>query len=191
MASADVLRDMTETILTLLRAGIPTTMVSAANIVAATPDEFTGYVTPTQPTLTVFLYRIALNPQMRNERRRVLPDGRIQRQPLPLELCYLITAWAGQTSDELLILGRVLQVLYDRAELGPANLVGAAWEPGEGVQLVLDTLGLDDHYRIWDAAEVPYRLSLTYMARVVGISPPPGPMPAPVVDALVGRGAPA
>lgn len=186
MANADVLRDMTETILTLLRAGIPSAMVDPLRIVAATPDEFEDYINPERPAITLFLYRVAINPQMRNERRRTLPDGRIQRQPLPLELCYLITAWARETSAELLILGRVLQVLYDRAELGPANLVGGSWEPGEGVQLVLETLGLDDHYRIWDAADVAYRLSLTYMARVIGISPPPGPLPAPVIDALVG-----
>jgi hypothetical protein len=186
MATADVLRDATDSILTILRAGIPAAMVDPARIVAATPDDFGDYVNPDHPALTLFLYRIAVNPQMRNEKRRTLPDGRVQRQPLPLELCYLITAWARDTADELLILGRVLQVLYECAELGPANLVGAAWEPGEGVQLVLETLGLDDHYRIWDAANVPYRLSLTYMARVVGISPLPGPMRAPVLDAMLG-----
>jgi hypothetical protein len=119
---------------------------------------------------------------MRNDPRKVKPDGSIVRQPLPLELSFLVTAWAKDTRDELKIIGKVLQVLYEKSELGPADLVGASWEKDDTVQLVLESLPLEDHYRIWDANEVPYRLSLTYVARVIGISPVESTAPAPVVD---------
>lgn len=189
MASADVLRDMGDTLLTLLRGGIPAGMVDPSRIVLATPDDFEPLAQPQNPTVTVFLYRVSEHASLRNAPRRTLADGRVQRQPLPLELSYLITAWARSTHAELLIVGRVLQVLYEHGELGPADLVGGAWEAGEGVQLVLESLPLDDHYRIWDASQVPYRLSLTYMVRVVGISSAPGPVPAPVITASLGVGA--
>ena len=87
MATPDVLRDLSDTLLTILRGGVPALMVDPTRIVLATPDDFGAYVNPERPALTLFLYRVAVNPQMRNERKRTLPDGRIRRQPLPLELC--------------------------------------------------------------------------------------------------------
>ena len=102
MATPDVLRDLSDTLLTILRGGVPALMVDPTRIVLATPDDFGAYVNPERPALTLFLYRVAVNPQMRNERRRTLPDGRIRRQPLPLELCYLITAWAAISLNFLL-----------------------------------------------------------------------------------------
>jgi Pvc16 N-terminal domain len=163
MATADVIKDMGETLLFVLRAGIPS--VDPTLITVATPDEFEALREPAKPNITVFLYRIAVNPTMRNDPRRLRPDGSIVRQPLPLELSFLITAWAKDTRDELLIIGRILQVLYEHSELGAADLIGASWDKNDTVQVVLESLPLEDHYRIWDANDVPYRLSLTYLAR--------------------------
>lgn len=181
MATADVIKDMGETLLAVLRAGIPS--VDPTLITVATPDEFEALREPAKPSITVFLYRIAVNPTLRNDPRRLHPDGSIVRQPLPLELSFLITAWAKDTRDELRITGRILQVLYEHAELGAAHLVGTSWDKNDTVQLVLESLPLEDHYRIWDANDVPYRLSLTYLARVIGIAPAEGIKPPPVVDA--------
>lgn len=186
MAGSEVIRDMGETLVDILRAGIPAIMVDPTRITVATPDEFADLQNPQQPTLTVFVYRVGVNPQMRNAPRKLLPDGRTTRQPLPLELSFLVTAWAKETRDELLIIGRVLQILYDHAELGASELIGPSWESDDTVQIVLESLPLEDHYRIWDASEVPYRLSLTYMARVIVISPTEALLPAPVVEAYIG-----
>ncbi len=188
MAGSDVLRDTAETIVFLLRAGIPTPMVDPTRIQVATPDEFESLRDPAHPNITVFLYRIGINPQMRNNPRRLLADGRLQRQPLPLELCFMITAWAKDTRDELRIVGKILQILYERGELGASDLVGSSWENDDTVQLILESLPLEDHYRIWDATEVPYRLSLTYMARVIGISATEAIVGPPVVHAIIGGG---
>jgi hypothetical protein len=181
MADADAVRDVADTIVFLLRAGIPA--VNPAKITVSTPDEFESLRDPLNPNITVFLYRIAVNPQMRNNPRRIRPDGSIQPTPLPLELSFLITAWAKDTRDELKLIGRILQVLYAHRELGAADLVGASWEKDDTVQLILESLPLEDHYRIWDANEVAYRLSLTYMARVVGLSATETLAVPPVVDA--------
>src|SRR5262245_6545049 len=137
MASDQAVRDMSDTLIALLKAGVPP-LVNANDILLSTPDDFQA--APNQPTLTVFLYRITLNADMRNGMRRLLPDGRTTRTLLPLDLHYIITAWARDTRGELAIIGRVLQALYDRAELGPADLQGASWEPDDTVQLVLESL---------------------------------------------------
>jgi hypothetical protein len=183
MASDGVVRDVSDTLIAVLKAGIPP-LVNANDIVLSTPDDFQA--TPSQPTLTVFLYRITVNSEMRNGQRRVLADGRVTRPLLPIDLHYMITAWARDTRGELAIVGRVLQVLYDRAELGPADLQGASWERDDTVQLVLESLPIEDHYRVWDTTDVPYRLSLTYIARVMGIAPAEALRFAPVVEAVVG-----
>jgi hypothetical protein len=83
----------------------------------------------------------------------------------------MITPWARETRDEFRIVGRVLQVLYDHPEIGSADLQGVSWSTGDSVQLVLDSLPMEDHFRIWETTELPYRLSLTYCARVLGIEP--------------------
>lgn len=181
MAGADAVRDVADTLVFLLRAGIPS--VDPSKIAVATPDEFEAMRDPLKPNITVFLYRTAVNPQMRNNPRRTRPDGAIQPTPLPLELSFLITAWAKDTRDELKLVGRILQVLYDHRELGAADLVGTSWEKDDTVQLILESLPLEDHYRIWDANEVPYRLSLTYLVRVVGLASTDAEVAPPVVDA--------
>ena len=183
MATDAVVRDMSDTMVTLLRAGVPP-LVNPNDIFLSTPDDFQA--APGQPTITVFLYRITLNPEMRNGPRRVLPDGRVTRPLLPVDLHFMVTAWARETRDELAIAGRILQVLYDRAELGSADLQGNAWDRDDSVQLVLESLPIEDHYRVWDTTDVPYRLSLTYMARVIGIAPAEALRPAPVLEAQIG-----
>ena len=186
MIGPDVVRDAGDSIVFLLRGGVPAAMVDPARILLATPDEFTTLATPTNPHITVFLYRIGVNGEMRNLPPRLLPGGRIEGKALPLDLFFLVTAWANDTRDELRILGRVMQVLHETPILGPADLVGASWESDDAVQLVFDSLPLDDHYRIWDATKVPYRLSLTYVARVIRIVPAATITAPPVVEAYIG-----
>jgi len=190
MASANAIHDMSDTLVHLLQMGIPSPMVDPTRIYVTTPDEFEALQDPSHPHLTIFLYRISVNPQMRNLPRRTLSNGQnagqTSRQLLPLELSYLITPWAKETRDELRIIGLVAQVLYDHSELGASDLLGNSWEPDDTVQLVLESLPLEDHYRIWDASEVAYRLSLTYQARVIGIAPAIVTSGPPVVTARIG-----
>lgn len=186
MIGPDVVRDAGDSIVFLLRGGVPAAMVDPTRILLATPDEFATLATPPNPHITVFLYRIAVNGEMRNVPPRLLAGGRIEGRALPLDLFFLVTAWASDTRDELRILGRVLQVLHEAPVLGPSDLVGASWESDDAIQVVFDSLPLDDHYRIWDSTKVPYRLSLTYVARVIRIVPVTTIAPPPVVEAFIG-----
>jgi hypothetical protein len=102
----------------------------------------------------------------------------------------LITPWAKDPRDEHLMLGTIMQGLYDRAELGVADLTGTSWAVDDTVQLVLETLTLQDHFCIWDTVDMPYRLSLTYMARIIGIAPAEQIVSVPVARAIFAAGAP-
>ena len=50
----------------------------------------------------------------------------------------------------------------------------------------METLPIDAHYRIWDAAELGYHLSLVYRVRVASLDPAPLAPPPPVVEASLG-----
>jgi hypothetical protein len=189
MAGPSVVRDMGETLMALLQA-ILSGIVAPANVQVATPDSFHHLEPTPQPTCTIFLYRVAVNPVMRNGPRVVLGGGATSRPLLPVDLSYLITPWAKDPRDEHLILGTIMQGLYDRAELGPADLTGTSWAPDDTVQLVLETLTLQEHFCIWDTVDMPYRLSLTYMTRIIGISPAEQIVAAPVVRAIFQSGTP-
>jgi hypothetical protein len=123
MADANVVRDMSETLAMLLQAA-SSGIVAPTDVRAATPDNFHDLEPTPWPTCTVFLYGVAVNPVMRNGPRMVLPDGATSQPPLPMDLSYLITPWAEDPRDEDLILGTILQGLYDRAERGATRSSG-------------------------------------------------------------------
>lgn len=188
MAGPAVIRDMGETLVAILQATL-SGIVAPNNVRVATPDSFQDLEPTPQPTCTIFLYRVAVNSVMRNGPRLSLGGGVTTRPLLPVDLSYLITPWARDPRDEHLMLGTILQGLYDHAELGPADLSGASWVADDSVQLVLETLTLQEHFCIWDTVGMPYRLSLTYMARIIGITSTERITAPPVARAMFQAGA--
>jgi hypothetical protein len=159
-------------------------IVAANNVVVATPDSFK---TLQKPACTIFLYRVSVNPVMRNGPRVIVSPGVTTRPLLPIDLCYLITPWGQIPEDEHQILGFVLQSLYDNAELGFGSLLGDSWLPGDSVQLVLETLPIEEHFCIWDTVGMSYRLSATYRAQIIGIASSVVETAPPVTRAFFGR----
>jgi Pvc16 N-terminal domain len=165
-----------------------------------TTASFTTLATTADPFVSLFLYQITGNPELRNLPQPVRPDGSRRRQSLPLELCYLTTAWGVRNPDDVAsdslaaqeetqLLGIVLQTFYDDAELGRGDLFESAavpvWAPHDGLQIVMETLPVDAHYRIWDAAELGYHLSLVYRVRVASLEPSLMPPAPPVSEAAL------
>ena len=167
MASPSVVRDMGETLASVLQTAL-TGMVASANVRIATPDIFHELKPTPQPTCTIFLYRVAVNPATNNE-PGVSPES-VSRPLPPVDLSHLITPWAKDPRDEHLMLGRILQGLYDRAVLSGTDLIGASWAPGDTVRLALEPMTMQEQFCIWDSVEMPYRLSLSCVARIVGLA---------------------
>lgn len=171
----------------------------SVSVELATTQAFPDLKAATKPTITLLLYRCVENPELRNAPRRRLTDGRLVRQPLVLELCYMVTPWgvrgttntddATATQEEHRLLGLVMQCFYDHAEVGRAELFDdpttAVWQPTDTMQIVMESLPVEDHYRIWDAGELSYRLSVTYRVRVLGLDPTVYQSSVPVVDATL------
>jgi hypothetical protein len=169
MATTDAILQVSDAIRELIVARVP--LVSANQVVIESIDLLPE--PPPVPRVTVFLYNIQENPQLKNspfEVRSTAPgSSTLVPPPMVVDLDYLICAWTAQTSDEHRLLGSVLRALYDFPELGPAEL-GASWRPHEFVQLSLDNRSIEEQARIWTTFGFRrFKLSLYYRARIVPI----------------------
>jgi hypothetical protein len=183
VASPAVVRDLSATLKQILQNALDG-VVTADNVLISTPDSFKELP---RPSCTIFLYKVAVNSVMRNGSRVVVRPGVTSRPLLPIDLSFLVTPWGKSSLDEHQILGIVLQTLYDNSELGFGSLVGDSWLPDDSVQLVLETLPIEEHFCIWDTVGMPYRLSATYRAQIIGIAPTVVETTPPVTRAVFGR----
>jgi hypothetical protein len=122
-----------------------------------------------RPALSILLYRVDFNKTTRAGWSAVgSVDGRAH---LPLDLHYLMTAWADNAEHEHRIIGRTLQVLEHVGALsGPLLDPDGDWLPGETVQLYLEDMATDDLMRTFDSLTCDFRLSIPYIARVVVVT---------------------
>jgi hypothetical protein len=131
-------------------------------------------------TLSFFLYRVTLNEHLRNAAR--LNGHQDGNAPLTLDLHYLMTSWASSALTEHTILTWAMRELHLHPVLDVSSLSPeAAWDRGDVVQLIPAELSNEDIMRIWDAIVPPYRLSVSYIARVVRIDPDTLEVGRPVV----------
>jgi hypothetical protein len=137
------------------------------------------------PRLSIFLYRVEVDPVTRAGWASVGSfDGRAH---LPLDLHYLLTAWADGAEFEHDILGSAMACLETTPILsGPLLHPSSAWQPNEGIQVGPEDVSTDNLMRIFDSLETSYRISLPYRARVVRIDGAVAVPPPTVTDVIVG-----
>jgi len=120
--------------------------------------------------LTLYLYRVTVNEHSRLSRR---PEAANDTPvPLGLDLHFLLTAWAANPLDELVTLAWAMRQLHQYPVLDASSLSPeAAWGGDEVIQVIPAELSTEDVMRIWDALDPAYRLSVSYVARLVRLDP--------------------
>jgi hypothetical protein len=120
--------------------------------------------------LSIYLYRIVEDSYSKN--RPPANDGRghLQKPPLTLDLYYLVTPLLGQPREQQIVLGKSMQVLYDRPTIEGTDLTGSLKAAGEVVRVILNSVSLEETTRVWQALEMSYRLSVCYVVRVALVS---------------------
>ena len=113
------------------------------------------FITPMEEGVSLFLYRIYQNGTNRTPAGRLLPDGTRQATMLPLDLHFLLTAWAKNATL-------------------PASMLNAyqpnVFRPDEGVDLTFTELSVEDMFRVWETMiGHVYQLSVPYQARMLEI----------------------
>jgi hypothetical protein len=139
----------------------------------------------TLPALTLFLYRVDFNKTMRSAWAAM--SHRDGETHLPLDLHFLLTAWAENADHEYRILGRAMQAIENIPILsGPLLDPITDWATHEAVQLCLEDLSTEDVMRTFDSLPVDYKLSVPYVARVVLIDGQRSRADLPVTTAVTG-----
>jgi Pvc16 N-terminal domain len=116
--------------------------------------------------LSIYLYRVVEDPFTKNQFPVMGNGARLRKAPLTLDLFYLITPLVGEPRDQQIVLGKVLQVLYDRAILEGSDLVGSLATANEPLRAIFNPVSLEETARVWQALELSYRLSVCYVVRV-------------------------
>ena len=130
--------------------------------------------------ITLYLYRITVNEHSRQVHAASAATAR--PTPLGLDLHFLLSAWAGNARDEHTIVAWAIRQLHmfpilDASSLSPE----AGWGTNEVIQVIPAELSTEDVMRIWDALDPPYRLSVSYIARLVRLDPDTQQHARPVV----------
>lgn len=130
--------------------------------------------------ITLYLYRITVNEHSRQVHAASAAVAR--PTPVGLDLHFLLSAWAGNARDEHTIVAWAIRQLHmfpilDASSLSPE----AGWGTNEVIQIIPAELSTEDVMRIWDALDPPYRLSVSYIARLVRLDPDAQQHARPVV----------
>ncbi len=157
-----------------------------SNIVLAPPQDTFGSGT----LLSLYLYHVEINHSTRNQQmlsQRGSADS-LRLPPLPLKLHYLATPVDDSEETNQLIIGRLLQLVYDNPSIGTidntplGNSFGGA---ANHLRIIPDPLTVEQLSQLWNAFSQPLRLSMSFQVDVVAIDSSLAPKLAPrVVDVL-------
>ena len=115
---------------------------------------------PPGTRLSVFLYTIEENPDMKNTPPSYV-NGIMQRPSLYLDMYFIITAHAANQADELLIIEAVMQAIYDHPEIECLS---------QTFRITPYPLGMERLHSLWRLfGNQPYKLSLLYLLSPVEI----------------------
>jgi hypothetical protein len=172
MATCSAIAATTEAIIRLLRSSYDPKQFNNASL------DFQVYVAndflnPMEEGVSLLLYRVFQDGTNRTPPGRLQPNGQRGPTKLPLELHFLLTAWAKTASVQHELAGWMMRTLEDNAVLS-ASLLNSykpdVFFPEETVEIALAQLSTEDLFDIWDVIiRHVYQLSVPYVARVVRI----------------------
>jgi Pvc16 N-terminal domain len=128
---------------------------------------------PMEEGVSLYLYRVATSSR-RNLPPRIGPNGQHYRPPLPLDLYFLLTAWAKSAAKQQRLLGFCIREIGDTPIL-PASLLNHfgpepdTFRPDEAVELIFESLTLQDTSNLWEPLKPNVQPSATYVARMISI----------------------
>ena len=171
MASYYAIAAMSQAILSVLANSRPRPEFSSCRFELYQAKDFQN---PMDDGISLHLFRVATNASRRTMTPYTAPDGRRYRPPLPLDLQYMLTAWARDAVRQQRLLGWAMRTLEDNPIFPSGLLNESSPEPdtfhaSETVELVRDTLSIGDMYNLWEIAKHQQQPSATYTARLISV----------------------
>lgn len=190
MATLAAVNQLGESVAAMLRARRD--LLAASGQLGALPAAFdishlsaskVGAAPPTAG-VSITCYQIAPSEHQRSKSSAINPADAAS---ISVELYYLAAAWSASPAEEQAMVAWMMLELARQPVLDRSVLLGAGvWERDEIVQILPQALPPEQVFRVWDALGQRYRLSFTFLARVLRISYPPGPQWPPVVATRLG-----
>jgi hypothetical protein len=119
-------------------------------------------------SLTLYLYRIIINEHVRNAPAANRHGS--NQVPLSVDLHFMLSVWADSAAAEHTLCAWVMSQLHQHPIMDVSSLTEeGGWSTDDVVHIIPAELSNEDLMRIWDAIAPFYRLSLSYIARVVRI----------------------
>ena len=155
----------------LLDRGLPKEEFPDAKIELLRPADFAGGMAE---GISLLLYRVSINGTQRNLPPRIAADGMRFRPPLPIDLHYLLSAWADDADIQQSLLAWAVRVLEDTPRLSgsvinPFMAAPPAFRADESIELMCDPLPLDAWLALADRFAPAIYASMTYVVRLVQI----------------------
>ena len=136
-------------------------------------------------TLSIYLYRVIINEHVRNTASSHSPGA--ASVPLSVDLHFMLSFWANSAAAEQTICAWAMRQLHHHPIMDVSSLTEeGGWSPDDVVHIIPAELSNEDLMRIWDAIAPYYRLSVSYIARVVRIDPEESDAGRPVVATRYG-----
>ena len=101
MADWRVVANTGQTLVRLIERRIAQLGIPNVTVGLVSSSAYPALATTAVPFISLFLYQIGGNAELRNRPQALRPDGSRRRQSLPLELCYLVTAWGVRTPNDV------------------------------------------------------------------------------------------
>lgn len=170
-----------------LRADVP--LDASIDIDFSLPDkEWSSALT--RPVVNVYLWDVQRETKgNKGGLEEVVRDGKmVRRLPLPrVRLGYFVSVWAGEESDEHLLLGRVMRSALRAKAIDNSLIPPGLVEPGTGIDLSLGSQDRRVALDFWRNIDGRFRPGLELEVRLsvdLGLETPAGP-PVERVDLSV------
>src|SRR5579871_6521539 len=152
MSDYTAIRAVSQTLLALLQNNITNSSspdLAGVTVDLRTPKEMQE--AQNAEGISLWLYRVMRNGDLVNQPPARPSPNQVARQPLPIDLYYLVTPIRRDPAAEQTLMGRVLQVFYDHSILAGSALRDSLAGSSAELRLTLETLSLEEITRVWTA----------------------------------------
>jgi hypothetical protein len=172
MASPNAIAAVGRALLSLLAAAVPKPEFAGA---AFELYQSKHLQSPMEEGVGLYLYRVTPGGSLRNLPPRMGPDGRRFRPSMPVDLHYLLIAYARDAFKQQRLLGWAIRTVEDTPlfhasllnQIGPEE---DTFGENEVTDILFETISIQDMSSIWDAAKTQIQPCVAYVVRMVPLA---------------------
>ncbi|MFB2835337.1 DUF4255 domain-containing protein [Floridanema evergladense] len=144
-------------------------LIDEQNIVFEPPYQFISETEPQTNRLSIFLYRVLENSDMKNRNPELINGNSVRYPPLFLNLFYLITPLTNSATNNHHLLAKTMQIFHDNGIVKGALLKDILENTAEELRVIFHPISMEDITKLWSSFLRPYHLSAAYEVKVVAI----------------------